>query len=78
MGNPVHLLLQVLPEPLDHVGASYLWLLCILDNTKYQRVRNLFHDHFRSEPANADSGLLLVQRYIHQILEKNSSFGLLA
>lgn len=66
MGNHVHLLLQVGPEPLEQVmrricGSYVYWY-----NTKYQRVGNLFQDRFKSEPVNTDSYLLLVQRYIHQ------------
>lgn len=66
MGNHVHLLLKVGPEPLEQImrricGSYVYWY-----NAKYQRIGYLFQDRFKSEAVEDDSYFLTVLRYIHQ------------
>jgi putative transposase len=66
MSNHFHLLLKIGKEPLDQImrriAGSYVYWY----NLKYERIGNLFHDRFKSEPVESDSYFLAVLRYIHQ------------
>ena len=65
MDNHVHLLIEVLGDPISivfkKIGTNYATYF----NTKYQRVGHLFQDRFRSEPVEDDTYFLQVLRYIH-------------
>jgi len=66
MGNHVHLLLKVGPEPLEQVMRRICGRFVYWYNKKYQRIGNLFQDRFKSEPVENESYFLTVMRYIHQ------------
>ena len=65
MDNHVHLLIEVLGDPISivfkKIGTNYATYF----NTKYQRVGHLFQDRFGSEVVEDDSYFLSAIRYIH-------------
>lgn len=65
MGNHVHILLEIVNEPIDvalkKVGTCY----AIYFNTKYQRTGHLFQGRFGSEAVEDEEYYMKVLRYIH-------------
>ena len=65
MGNHIHLLIEIVGDPIDvvfkKIGVSYAAYF----NQKYQRVGHLFQDRFGSEAVEDDSYYLSALRYIH-------------
>ena len=66
MGNHIHLLLQIVTEPLGQVMRRICGKYVYWYNQKYERAGYLFQDRFKSEPVEDDLYLLVVMRYIHQ------------
>ena len=66
MGNHLHILLKVGSEPLEQIMCRICGSYVYWYNRKYERIGNLFHDRFKSEPVENDAYFLAVLRYIHQ------------
>ena len=66
MGNHIHLLIwegkEYLQQVFKRIGGRFVHRY----SSKFQRVRHLFQDRFKSEPVDKDVYLLPIIHYIHQ------------
>jgi len=66
MGNHVHLLLREGQEPLSLTMQRICSSFVFWYNLKYDRVRHLFQERYKSEVVENEGYLITVLRYIHQ------------
>lgn len=64
MWNHVHLLIQVLDEPIETVMRRITTRYAVWFNKKHERVGHLFQNRYRSEPVDDEAYLFTAVRYI--------------